>query len=145
MRTFKVTLFIYIAVVNVVSHERHQHLQIQSLAYYQWDCSRKCCLITSHTGCQSLQSLWSNLSMFVYLIPTVQDHWGVNMRIVSQGGFLHSAWPRFDCSCLALQGEDLISCFHGATNLIFVLFLCKSTKKHLHLNVLCNQYLLWHL
>lgn len=35
---------------------------------------------------------------------------GKNVGNVSQGGFLLSVWPRFDCSCSALQWEDLISC-----------------------------------
>lgn len=35
---------------------------------------------------------------------------GKNVGNVSQGGLLLSVWPRFDCSCSALQWEDLISC-----------------------------------
>lgn len=95
---------------------------ILSLIHYQWGCSRKCCLITSHTGLRSLWSFGGNSSLSVYLNPTVQDHWG----ILSQGGFLLSTWPRF----------DLISCLHDGTNLIFALFLCKSSKQHLHLSML---------
>lgn len=112
------------------------------LIHYQWGCSRKCCLITSHTGLLSLWSLWSNLSPSVYL------------TIIQLSKIIENSLPGWIFAfsvtqiwlfMFGLQRGDLISCLHGATNLIFVLFLCKSSKQHLHLNVLCYQYSLCHL
>lgn len=60
---------------------------IQPLIHYQWGCSRKCCMITSHTGLGSFWSFWSNLSVSIYLNPAVQNHWEKMWEM----------YPRVDC------------------------------------------------
>lgn len=60
---------------------------IQPLIHYQWGCSRKCCMITSHTGLGSFWSFWSNLSVSIYLNPAVQNQWEKMWEM----------YPRVDC------------------------------------------------
>lgn len=98
------------------------------LIHYQWGCSGKCRLITSHTGLRSFWSFWGNLSCLYILIQLSKI-----MRNSLSGWISAFSVTQIWLLMLGSQWGDLISCLHGAANLIFVLFLCKSSKQHLHL------------
>lgn len=104
-----------------------------SLIHYQWGCSRKCCLITSHPGlvlavAGAFKATCLPLNIFFQLSTIIVTNTGKSFL-----GWilLLSAWPRFDCSCSVSQWEDPVVEVY-----LLVCLFCLSCEHNLHLNML---------